>query len=101
MKLSWIQKWLPYRWRQHDPQTIKSYAVAFSGEHGERVLHHLIDNVYSTVYEGTDPVALAFHNGRRSVIHEILVNMDYARYPEKYAPPEISPEEILHGYGLV
>jgi hypothetical protein len=35
------------------------------------------------------------------VIHEILVNMDYARYPEKYAPPEISPEEILHGYGLV
>jgi copper oxidase (laccase) domain-containing protein len=40
--------------------------------------------VYCTIYEGTDPIAAATHNGRRSLVQEILENIDLAEQPEKY-----------------
>lgn len=43
-----------------------------------------MDTVYCTVYQGNDPLILAAHNGRRSVVHEILELVDYANSPQKY-----------------
>ena len=86
-----IREWLVRKWsREPDPALLKSYLVCFSTEHGRRVLQHLVDGVYCTIYEGTDPIALAMHNGRRSLVHEILENIDIAEHPGKH---EIKQEE--------
>ncbi len=52
------------------------------------MLNHLIDTIYCQVYEGTDPMAALVHNARRSVIHEILMNVDLAENPTKYMMEE-------------
>lgn len=80
-----ITAWLTRKWtRTPDPSLLDAYRVTFSTVHGQRVLRHLLDSVYCTVYAGTDPMALALHAGRRSVIHEILENVDAAESPDKY-----------------
>ena len=80
-----FRDWLTHLWdtRQH-PTLLQDYLATFQGEHGQRVLQHLLDSVYCTVYEGKDPMELAAHNARRSVVHDILVNLDMAGSPEKY-----------------
>lgn len=89
-----IRNWLARRWSHRlDPSLAQSYQVAFSGFHGERVLHHLMDSIYCTVYQGTDPVELGTHNGRRSVVHEILENIDLAENPKKYEYQTITEEK--------
>lgn len=80
-KLSW---WVPRKWQQVDENTLRAYAVVFSTGDGSRVLQHLVDSVYATVYYGSDPIALAVHNGRRSLVQEILENIDRASNPNKY-----------------
>jgi hypothetical protein len=78
---SWLTRgWIP----KLDPALLESYRIAFSGEHGAQVLQHLLDNIYCRVYEGADSNAALIHNARRSVVHEILENIDRARWPEKY-----------------
>lgn len=84
--MSWLRQWLPRKWRHdlslHDLQ--RAYHVTFSTPEGQLVLQHLLDTIYCQVYEGTDAEqALAF-NSRRSVIHEILQNLDLAEHPDKY-----------------
>lgn len=77
--------WLLHRWqRQIDPGLLQDYQVTFSTASGQRVLQHQLDQVYCTVYEGHDPIEAAYHNGRRSVVHDTLTNLDYAEQPEKY-----------------
>lgn len=77
--------WLALKWtRTPQDGLAQDYQVTFSTEQGRRVLTHLLDAVYCTVYEGTDPVAAAMHNGRRSLVQEILENIDLAESPEKY-----------------
>jgi len=44
----------------------------------------LLDAVYCTVYEGRDPIEAAMHTGRRSLVQEILENIDLAESPDKY-----------------
>ena len=58
--------------------------MTFSTEQGRRVLKHLMDTIYCAIYEGSDPIALATLNGRRSVVHEILENIDVAERPNEY-----------------
>lgn len=80
-----FREWLTRKWqRSLDPMLAESYRVTFGGLHGQRVLHHLIDGVYATVCPSQDPIALAVHNGRRSVVQEILENLDAAESPQKY-----------------
>lgn len=67
---------------------LQSYQLAFNNYHAQVVLQHLLDDIYCTVYKGTDPIELAYHNGRRSVIDDILRNIDYATQPAKYEPVE-------------
>jgi hypothetical protein len=43
-----------------------------------------MDAVYCQVYVGKDATELAMQNGRRSVVHEILENIDKATNPGKY-----------------
>ncbi len=59
------------------------YANTFSGPCGQRVLEHLLNSVYATVYEGRDAVELAHHNGRRAVIQEILENIEVGQSGRK------------------
>lgn len=78
-------EWLSQKWgRKEDANLAESYRATFDTFHGRLVLKHLLDNVYCTVYEGKDPIEMAVHDGRRSVIHEILEALDLAEHPEKY-----------------
>lgn len=80
-----IRAWLAHKWqREPQPTLAQDYQVTFSTPQGQRVLQHLFDHVYCTIYEGQDALAMAAHNGRRAVIHEILENLDLAESPEKY-----------------
>jgi hypothetical protein len=85
-----LLQWLTRKWqRGHDPKLAQAYQVTFSTIYGQQVLQHLMDNIYCTVYEGKDLMDLAYHNGRRSVIHEILDNLDVAEHPERYHEREM------------
>lgn len=80
-----FKEWLTWKWeKEPDPTLVRSYQVTFSTEHGRRVLQHLMDKVYCTIYEGSDPILMATHNGRRSLLHEILEDIDIAEHPGKY-----------------
>lgn len=83
--MSRFSEWLARKWqRQIDEGLLQDYRAAFSTVSGQRVLQHWLDQVYCTIYEGHDPIEAAYHNGRRSVIHDLLTNLDYAEQPEKY-----------------
>ena len=87
-----LANWLGVRWqRTTDPSLLASYQATFGNLHGHRVLTHLMDSVYCTVCESTDPIALATHNGRRSLVQEILENLDMAERPDKYRIAEEVP----------
>lgn len=81
-----IKNWLTYMWRGQEPtrELLQAYQVTFQNQHGAIVLQHLLDEIYCTVYNGTDPNEAIAHNARRSVVHEILVNIDGATRPGKY-----------------
>lgn len=81
-----VRKWLAIKWTGADPALAFAYHMTFSTQYGQHVLKHLVDTVYCSVYEGTDPVAAACHNARRAVIHEMLVNIDIGENPRKYSP---------------
>ena len=81
-----------------DNSTANSYLVAFTQtEHGRRVLQHLMDEIYCTVYEGKDPNEALAHNARRSVVHEIITNIDLAQFQQRYIP-EMVVESPLERY---
>ena len=79
-------EWLAQKWNReiHGTQLAQDYQVTFSTPQGQRVLNHWMDNVYCSIYEGISEKELWMHNGRRSFIHEILVNLDIAEHPDKY-----------------
>jgi len=77
-----IVQWLSRKWlRDEQPTLAESYQLAFSTPHGAQVLRHLMDTIYCSIYEGTDPVMALAHNARRAVVHEILENIDLAEHP--------------------
>lgn len=83
-----MMAWFRLKWG-HADIVAEDYSATFGSPSGQRVMAHLMDNVYCTVYEGTDPIAAAIHQGRRSVVHEILETMDAVENPRKarYNPP--------------
>lgn len=98
MQLSRFKEWLKHPFRiQESKELLDAYNTTFSSLHGQRVIQHLLDNNYCTVYVGTDPIELAYHNGRRSVLQEILVTLDQAREPRKY---DIKVEESSNGRSI-
>lgn len=84
--LSWMQgKWL----RSPSPSLPGFFIETFKTPAGQQVLRYWLDNIYCTVYQGTDPIGLATHNGRRSVIHEILESIDAIENPYKFRAPNV------------
>lgn len=84
-----VAEWLAHLWQPLDnTRLLGAYNVTFGSEPGALVLQHMMDTIYCTVYEGSDPVQLAYHNGRRSAVEDILRNIDMARYPKKYTLEE-------------
>ena len=81
-----FSEWLIQKWTRGIDirQLAQDYQVIFSTAQGQRVLKHWLDNVYCSIYEGVSEKELWMHNGRRSFVHEILVNLDIAEYPDKY-----------------
>lgn len=77
-------KYLRSLWHgeENAERIIRAYDECFSTQPGQTVLEHLVNNVYATVYEGDDPIGLAAHNGRRSVVQDILLNIEAAKNRE-------------------
>ena len=91
-----LKEWLRRRWtRRIDQDLVHSYYVTFSTLDGQRVLSHLLDNVYFKVYEGCEPTIALVHNARRSIIQDILENIDAGEFPSKYNVP-VQVEENGH-----
>lgn len=85
--------WLSTKWRRAlDPNLGRAYQLTFSTLEGREVLQHLLDEVYCQTCPVHDPIALATHNGRRSVVQEILENIDLAAQPDKY----LLREDVTH-----
>lgn len=78
-------EWLGFKWAPLDASLREDYRVTFNSIQGRRVLHHLMDTAYCLVYEGSDPIAMATLNGRRTLVHEILEVLDQAENPGKYS----------------
>lgn len=87
-----LRDWLGRKWqRRPDPGLLEAYRATFASMAGQMVMQHLMDGVYCKIYEGKDPIEGAHHNGRRSVVQEILENIDMAENPAKYKT------EVEHG----
>ena len=52
----------------------QAYIRTFSTPDGQIVLQHLVNGCYATVCYSKDQIEQAAHNGRRSLVHEILEN---------------------------
>ena len=85
-----LRQWFARKWQRQDPSELsQAYQVTFNSLHGQMVLQHLLDTIYCQVYEGTDAQAALVFNARRSVIHEILYNVDAANRPDHYTVKEM------------
>jgi hypothetical protein len=91
-----LKRWLSYKWSRPDPTLLQAYHATFSAFDGQRVLNHLLDNVYFKVYEGTDVQGAVIHNARRSVVQDILETLDAAEHPTKHMV-QIERQESLNG----
>ena len=93
-----IRRWLGFKWQPLvDPKIASHYQATFQTPSGQYVLQHLMDTVYCTVYEGDNPALAMAHNARRSVIHDILVNLDMAEFPRKYQENVKQGQEATDG----
>jgi len=97
--------WLRDKWSRGEEdakQLASAYQATFSTEPGSRVLMHMLNEIYCTVLEPGDensinPLALAMHNGRRSMVHEILDNIDLAENIVRIEAEENRPIGESHG----
>jgi hypothetical protein len=90
-------EWLGQKWRRRtDPALAQAYQVTFSTAQGQLVLQHLLDEIYCQTCPTRDQIDLATHNGRRSVVQEILENIDAANEPMKYT----LTQEMTHAGGV-
>lgn len=83
-----VKRWLNHLWRKdesYSTEVLNAYRVTFTNPHGQVVLKHLMDTVYCEVAMSSDPHEAIAMNARRSVVHEMLVWIDMATNPSKYA----------------
>ena len=89
-----FSQWLNRKWhRAEGAELLHAYQVTFSTPHGQLVLQHLLNEIYCQTCPTLEPIALAAHNGRRSVVQEILENIDTAESPVRF-PHEQEPHEF-------
>ena len=81
-----IVEWYRHRWLKPDSDLLHAYQRCFNSPDGQRVIQHLLDTVYCSVYEGSDPTECVIHNARRSVVHEMLQLIN--EVPQQ-APPSV------------
>ena len=75
-------EWLTRRWAiLPTDELAQAYQVTFSTAHGRLVLNHLLNEVYCQACPSRDPIDLATHNGRRSVVQEMLENIERGEQP--------------------
>lgn len=76
-----MRNWLSRMWRaeRNEAAVIDAY-----GRIPAEVVLDLYDSVYCQVYTGKDLHECYAHNARRSVVHEMLLNIDRAQRPDKY-----------------
>ena len=87
-----LRAWLTRKWQPVESDTLTvAYRATFSTLYGQQVLQHLMDQVYCQICSSLDPIELATHNGRRSVIQELLDTLDRAESPKKYEPQQEVP----------
>lgn len=92
-----LADWLTRKWQRADVAELhQAYQVTFSTVYGQLVLQHLLNEVYCQTCPSLDPLALATHNGRRSLVQEMLENIDQAEHPDRYA---LQPLEGAATYG--
>lgn len=75
--LRWI---LGERW--HAPSAdalLVDYQRTFGTPEGQRVLRHLVETNFFPVYGGLSAEELWQHNGRRSLVQELLENLQTAK----------------------
>ena len=91
-----LVRWMKHRWMVYThPELLRAYEVTFNSLHGQMVLQHLLDSVYCDVSSTTSPEDALVHNARRSVVQEILENLDAAEHPQKYNVT-VQTEEKAH-----
>jgi len=88
-----LKRWLTRKWQQPSSDTLQAYHATFSSPDGQLVLAHLLDNIYFQAPVTTDPNTALVNNARRSVIQEILVNIDAGEHPNKYNTTETEAED--------
>lgn len=72
-------QWLKRKWQRPPVEELdQAYQVTFSTPQGQLVLQHLLNEVYCQVCLSTDPIVIATHNARRTVVHEMLENIERA-----------------------
>lgn len=81
--LNSVTRWLRRKWQPIDEGTLRAYAI-FNTADGQRILQHWLDTVYCQVYEGSNQIELAHHNGRRSFVQEVLQNIQAMESPEAH-----------------
>jgi len=88
-----VAQWLKRKWRRPPTEVLdQAYQVTFSTPQGQLVLQHLLNEVYCQVCLSSDPIVLATHNARRSVVHEMLENIERA----EVGPTESLIEEVVN-----
>jgi hypothetical protein len=78
-----IKNWLQMKWRDEPAAIAQDYQMTFGTAAGQRVMAHLMDTIYCSVYEGLDPIGLAEHNAARKVVHNMLEILDAIENPRK------------------
>ena len=91
-----LARWMKHRWMVYTRlELLRAYKVTFNSLHGQMVLQHLLDSVYCDVSPTTSAEDALVHNARRSVVQEILENLDVAEHPSKYTV-NVQTEEQNH-----
>jgi hypothetical protein len=74
--MTWLARWFSRRGCVPlPPQSILyAYQRLFATPDGQVVMQHLLDNIFCTVYEGSEPDGAVIQNARRAVVLEILQN---------------------------
>jgi hypothetical protein len=87
--MSFITAWLLQKWQPPREDIATHVRIMFASISGQIVKQHLMDSIYCTTTDNTDPQAAVILNARRSVIQELLELEDRNANPNKYPAPKV------------